>query len=346
MFDYGQIIRRSIQVVKKNKWLLIYGALIAGGLGSGGGGGGGGSSDRSTNNTDYTNPEINLESIPRKTSLVLGEYTNQLKDWFAQVPATTWGLLVFAFVILLVIGICVGIILRSWAKASLIVGVQMALAEKQVNLTNTSPIGKAKTKNMIVFSLISGAMVFGTIVVFSIIGGLSYLFLKDQGDLMAIWAMLLVIPAVIIIVIGAMFLVMISIYAERLIVLENYTPWNAWKKGLTFSKGNFSGTAVMGLVNSITTGVFGCLTTIVALIILGIPSFILLVPSISNNKMPSPIVWVFLVLFVIVLLLVMTLVSAASEVFKFSNWNQVFNEVLARTSTPKADDKATLNQKA
>jgi len=326
MLDYGTIIKRSVEVVKKNRWLLVYGALIAGGFASGGSAGGGSSSN--------SKPDMNLEDLPQKTSSVLGESANIFRDWLASVSPLTWALLAGGILLIVIIGIVAALIMKNWAKASLISGAQLALNDQPTDLSNTSPLGKAKTKSLIIFSFISGGITLAVIILLTIIGGLTYVLMKGAPVMTVLWGIFIAFPTVIALFTFFIFLTMISIYADRLIVLKNLTPWNAWKKALSLSKGNFLDTAVMGIINSVTTGIFGCLTTIIVLLILGIPSLIILLPSLINKKSPPPIVWVFLVIFVLLFIVTVTLISAATAVFKFSNWNQVFNEVFSKEGQP------------
>lgn len=334
MLDYGKIINKSIDVVKRNKWLLIYGALLGGSLGSSGSGGGSSSTSTKTP-SDIKSPDIKLKDIPSETSKVLGETIGSLTTWFHSISPATWALIILAVILIAIVSIVFGLVIRNWAKASLIIGAQMALAEKEVNLKNTSPLGKAKTKSLIIYSLIVIAIVWGTILALGLIGTLSYLLLSGNGALLALWGVFIVVPGVIWLVITLIMAAMTSIYAERLIVLDGYKPWDAWKKGLSLSKGNFIPTVVMGIINTLGTGIFGCLTMVVALVILGVPSFLLIYVPFSRGGYPPFISWVFMGLFIVALILTMTLVQAASSVFKHSNWNQVFETLKANEKEVK-----------
>ncbi|MFH1781794.1 MAG: hypothetical protein ABH835_04240, partial [Patescibacteria group bacterium] len=243
MLDYGIIIKRSVEVVKKNRWLLVYGALIAGGFASGGGAGGSGSS-RSNNNPK---PDLNHEDI-------LGTSANIFRDWLASVSPLTWTLLAGGILLIVIIGIAAALIMKNWAKASLISGAQLALNDQPTDLSNTSPLGKAKTKSLIIFSFISGGITLAIIILLTIICGLTYVLMKGAPVMTVLWGIFIAFPTVIALFTFFIFLAMISIYADRLIVLKNLTPWNAWKKALSLSKGNFLDTAVMGIINSVTTG--------------------------------------------------------------------------------------------
>lgn len=331
MFDYRKIIQKSIEVVRKNKWLWVLGALVGGGFGSGGGSGGGssgGSAEIKGIIEKLKNPNLNIPDLPQKTAQVLGDYTNVLTEWFYSVSPLNWVMLSGGIILAVTFGIIVSMILHNWAKASLITGVQLALEGQKTDLINSSSKGREKLKSLIIFSLISTGITLGIIIPLVIIFGGIYLLIKKVTEY-ALLAMLFngilfFFPIIIVFI----FLAMISVYAERLIVLFNYTPWQAWKKGLSLSKGNFLGTAIMGLINTVATTVFGCLTSIALVILLGIPAFIIVYPNIKNSSMPGLFVILTLGIFLLVFIAVETLIAAVSAVFKFSNWNQIFNEIM------------------
>lgn len=123
---------------------------------------------------------------------------------------------------------------------------------------------------------------------------------------------------------------MISIYADRLIVLKNYTPWDAWKKGLSLSRGNFIPTVFMAVINS-TIGCFGgCLLNIIVLVLIGIPGFVLAILFMLGTPfiplVGIPIGGGILVLFMILIAL-LRLAQAAVIAFKYSTWTLFFKEV-------------------
>lgn len=320
MPDYGNIIKRSIAVVKKYKWLWVYGALVA----AGGGGGGSGGGRNGTSNTIQELRDMD-GSVPEKTSKVLGEYTSALLDWLLSVSPVTWILLVLGILIAIVLAIVIGLILRKWAAAGLIYGSELALSQaSEVSLANTTKTAKAKVKSLIIFSLISTGLFLALLVILPSFWGIIYFLVKGSAAMKTFWTVAGIITGIFILIISLVFLAMISVYAERLIVLKSMRPWDAWKKGLSLSKSNFIMTAVMGIINAVSTTAFGCLSTILALIVLGIPSFVMIYPSIKNQAWPPFYVFAFLGIVLLIFILFVTLIGALSAVFKFSNWNQIF----------------------
>ncbi|MBU0569991.1 hypothetical protein KKB40_04390 [Patescibacteria group bacterium] len=224
MFNYSSIIKRSVEIVKKSKWLLVYGLVLAS-LGAGGGGGGGSSS--------FDLPEeFNLqdllktapEDIPEKTSQVLGTFTSTAGEWLRNVPLVTWISLAFAILVVVLIGITVRYILTSWVKGALIYGTQLALEEGEVNLKNTSPTGIDSIKNLIIFNVIMFSITLGLFALLPIFWTLIYVFIKNVSVLKVLWLIAGTIGVVVAFFIVFVLFAMVSIYAERLIVLKKFSP--------------------------------------------------------------------------------------------------------------------------
>ena len=85
----------------------------------------------------------------------------------------------------------------------------------------------------------------------------------------------------------------------------------------------------MGIINLAVTGVLGCLTAIILLVILGVPTAILALSS------PSPLMLPVLGLAFLLFIYANMLVRSLIAVFKFSNWNQLFNQALFNQKNQK-----------
>lgn len=317
---YGKIIKRSFEIAKKFKWLWIYGLVLGASFSSGGGGSG--SSSSPLKNLPKNLPKEIPKDLPQQTEKVLGETTNIIKDWFISIPASTWILLGFTFLILIILGIIISWILRSWAKAGLIHGTYDADQNQNVTLLSTSQKAIPKIKALIIYSLISFG--FGILVIFGpmIIVGSGFLFLSLIPPINYIWLVLSGIAAVIFIVIAIVLFSITSIFAERLIVLKNYTPFNAWKKGLSFSKKQFIPSILMELINQVCGCGIGCVGLLIFAVVLGIPGLVILIPAFSNGfHLPSPPAIIALLMFFILAIIIMQLINAIFTVFKYSNWN-------------------------
>lgn len=322
--DYSAILRRSWELTKKNKWLWIYGLVLAvfGGGGGSGGGGGGGGSGSSNENTPM-----------EKTSKVLGDATNALQSWLSTVSIQTWILLGVGVLLFILVAIIIGLVIQNWAKGGLISGLHKADGGVTPTLQNTSPRGIASLKQLILFSIISFFVAFGLIIGFvlitAILVGGGYLLLGFSKPIQTTWLILGTVAAVLTFIVLVMLLIMIGIYADRLIVLENVAPWAAWKQGLSIARKKFFPTIIMGVLNTLVGCSAGCLSTIALLIILGIPAIILIVPLFRGGSFhwPNPLqagaIFFLFALFVYLHLAV----RAVLVVFSYGTWNLFFKEV-------------------
>lgn len=320
--DYSSILHRAWELTKKNKWLWVYGLALAlfGQVGNGGGGGGG-SSDKQPGELPK-----NLPDLPKQTSQVLGQATNFITQWAADVPVSTWILIGSGIFLLVIFAIALAMIIQNWAKGALISGLADADNGKTVDLPSTSPSGIKSLKRLIVFSLIAAivslGLILGSLILMGIAVGGGYLLFSFSKIAQIVW-LVLSITAAVLTLIGLIILIsMVGIYADRLIVLENYNPWPAWKEGLKLSKGSFLDTLKMGIINSSVGCAAGCLSTIIQLIVLGIPALIIILPSFKNGwHWPAPPAIIGLTLLFITFIYTNLLFRAILTVFRFGVWN-------------------------
>ena len=329
--DYSKIIQRSWEITKKNKWLWVVGIVIAAfGGGSGGSGGGGGSSSSTSTNFPSESPSpVPIENIKDKTSYVLGMATDSLQNWFSNFPSINWfvlGLIVF-FVI--IVGMVIIWILTSWAKGALIQGLDDADNEKEVTLKSISPYGISNIKKLMIFSLISFGMGLALLLVVSIFVGIGFLIYSFAGSSTTVLLVLLgVLLAFVFIILIAIF-TMVSIYAERLMVLKGLGPWEAWKKGFSLSKGNFFPTFIMGIINSIIGFSVGCLGMIALLILFAVPGFLIIYPIFKDgfNVPSAPQIFAIIVLFFLFISINLA-IKAVFTVFNYGNWNLFGKQII------------------
>lgn len=327
--DYGSLLKRSWEITKKNKWLWIYGVVLvmfAGGYSGGGGGGsGGGNSFNLPGGKDLQQPR----EFPQKAADVLGQATTVLKQWVTAVPATTWIILGLGVAIIIFIWIIIVWVIRSWATAGLILGVADADKGQPVTLLSTSSRAITKIKHLLIFGLISMGLTIGIVLGTFLVALIVWLVLGFMPVLQIVWLILSLITGILGIVVGILLLIMLSIYAERLIVLHNFTPWQAWKRGLSLSKHNFLSTLVMGIINQAVGCSVGCLVLFVLIVLFGIPAIIILWPSFQNGLHFPGLGAIFsLGILFILFIYANSLINGILLVFKFSNWNLFMKAIM------------------
>lgn len=324
--DYGMVVDQAKDLTLKHKWLWVIGFLLALFSSGGGNGGGGGGSQSSNNATNSSNQESVIQSVQN----VLGATTSAIGEWFKSVPVSTWILLVIIIITLVVIGLIIGVVVRNWAKGVLIGGLNQAKSSKNpITLPEVVPHGFANFKNIFWVNVINSLVMFGIIMV-SLVAAIVILAASYALEVIGFGIFLLVLFGSVAL---AIFVVIsfVGIYAERLVVLHKFSPTAAWKKGLSLSKGNFLPTAIMGIINNTIGCVVGCLGTIVALMILAVPTIILIIPIFTQGIQALTLARIVSLLVVfIVFSNVNVFVSGVLLVFKFASWNIFVDEILAQ----------------
>src|SRR4030042_3260604 len=167
MPDFSSILQRSWEIIKKNKWLLVYGLVLAG-FGAGGVSFNG--SFPSSNNINFKDLQKGVpKDLPEKTSQVLGAFTSAIAQWFKTVPPVVWGLLILGITLTILIGVIIRQVILCWARGSLIAGVQMADQNQTVSLSNTASLGIKSIKNLILLSLIMFGITLGLFLVMGLL---------------------------------------------------------------------------------------------------------------------------------------------------------------------------------
>ncbi|OGG02570.1 hypothetical protein A2Z33_02155 [Candidatus Gottesmanbacteria bacterium RBG_16_52_11] len=271
---------------------------------------------------------------------VLGVATDAATQWLRSVPPGTWILIAAVLLILVIIAVVVSIIARSWATAGLIFGISDASRGMPVSLVSTGPKGLTRTKHIAVYSVISILILAGVILSFLILLGIGAVFMQIIPPLGVIWMIVSGITAAAGIVLAALFTSLISVYAERLIVLHGYAPWPAWIRGLALSRTNFKPTVIMGLVNS----AIGCVVGVVASIPL-IASIVFAVVAVAVSAKRSgptgpdsisliPYLAVFFTGLILLLIVFQGVVNAALTVWRYGVWHQLFRNFVPEEEKP------------
>lgn len=326
--DYGAILRRSFELTKKHKWLWVYGLVLAA-FGGGGFNGGGGRGGSSSVTSPKSLPKDVPEHLPEKASEVLGKTTNAIASWLSHVPVTTWVLLGLGILLLFILLLVISSVMRSWATGALIAGVADADLGKDVSLASTTFQGISSIWPLIKLGIISLAVTLGTLIAAAALFGLGYLVFSFSDISKVIWAILAGL------VIGLTALVLLAlfsitnIYAERLIVLKGSSSLGAWKRGFRLTWRHFWQTVVMGFINSAVGCAVGCLSTLVLLVLLGVPTALLVVPLFQGGfHWPSISVLIALVLILFTFVYLSLAISAVLIVFRYGTWNLFFKEIM------------------
>jgi hypothetical protein len=333
--DYSKIIKNSWNITKNNKWLWVPGLVLA--VFSGG------SSYRSFNSGSRSSSSSfpsaspspnNIENIKSQASNVLGAATDSIKSWFLNISPMGWFLLVVVVLVSVLFFMIFRWVLVSWAKAALISGFEDAELGKSVNLKTMSPKGIAKIKALIWYAFVSFGIVLLALAALATIMGVGFLLRALIPILGNIWLVLFGIVGTLALIIFLFIFSMQTVYAERLIVLKNFEPFNAWKTAFKLTKGNFLPTVIVGIINGVLGCFAGCGTLIAVLLVLALPGYLLIAPIFDNGfHMPGIGQVVGLIILFVILVTVNTLVKALIVVFDCGNWNQVFKQIFSDQKT-------------
>jgi len=322
--NFSEYIKNSFEIVKKNKWLWIFGALV----GTGGSFNSGSRiSDMLDKNPGQGTQNNLLKDLPKTTSGVLGDATSALSDWFSQVPTFKWVLFTLIIVLLIVMGITIALIIQNWARGALIKGLDKARQGTHVDLKNTSPDGFAYLKRLIGLSLLLGLVVFGLGVAAPFLWVVIFLVFKNIAILKILWIILGILLFIIIFVLTLLLVTIVNVFAQRLIVLENFGVRAAFKKALYISRQTLLASFLTGFINFCFRLMAGILSLVLLAISIGPSSFIA-----YNLWQSNPVTSVLLITLTAMSFLVFIFFSsclmAAMNVFSYSNWNQLFYDYL------------------
>lgn len=326
--DYPKILKRSWYLTWKNKWLWVMGLVLAiFGAGSSSGGGSG----RSMNSISATpTPQPIYDQINVQSPDVLGEVSNMLSNWFSNISIYSWVLSITAILFFILFTVVVSWIITSWAKGALIWGLHEADKDVDVNLVGVSPKGISKIRDLLVFRLISLGLTILTVLVLLVVVGLGFLVKVFFPLLGMILLVLLGLAGLLCFIVAMILIIMLNIYAERLIVLKNISPWQAWREGLSLARKNFVTTICMGLINSALGCGFGCGSLVILLLVFGPFVYLTIYPVLKNGIESINLTQISVLVIILILFFsVNTLFRAVFVVFNYGNWNLLFKEIFS-----------------
>lgn len=309
--ELKKTIKESYTVAKNNKWLWIYGILAT--------------ASQSSYNISRNLSSQDLQNLPRSMPSSLGALESIFTSWTSQLTFPQISLFFGSIATFAVFSIIIGFIISSWAEAAIIFGSKEAQEKKEVNLTNTSPTGLSKLKDMIIFRLIDAAM--ALVVVLAVLIPSVIIITILVSFKITIAAVIFGIIAAVIFLWAMVALTGAAFYGYRAIVLKNYTPWNAWKTGFKMGKRYVIETVITSAISGIVAGLFSFLVVLVSLFVLGLPAFFILAPIIEGTTQFALVKVLPLPLIVLSFIWISVAVTGATNTFKVSFWNQVFEKL-------------------
>jgi len=334
--DYIQIIKKSWQIVKKNKPMWVYGLVLAAFTAgsSMSSGYNGGSSGNFNLDKFFKNKDKIPKDAPEKISQVLGQaVTDPLKfitGLLSPIPATFWLTLGIGLFLIIIFGIILRIFLINWSKGALFALAKDALEGKETTLKKGSDYGRKYWTRLWLLNLILWGA-YSLIVIFSIIifAGLIVLMpiaIKIFFGIILVFEIIALFPV-------SIFIILWSTFSSIVVCTENYSLQKALSFGKILAKKFLLDSLLMGVFNVGINCIAGCIIPIVFLIALGVFGGIT-----AGTFILGGIFGIFpLTISILVFILLIAgflVVSGVLKALTMTNWIIFYNEIKKNQNFP------------
>lgn len=323
-WSISDLYQKSFDIVKKNKVLWFFGAALAA-LGSNFNGGGNSFEDsKSFQEFFKQNPQ---ETSSQLFSQVLGESTTSpfrevISHILSQISLPLVILLIVSAFTTIILMVVIQIIYQSWLKSSLIISTDQASKNQKLTIKNSSSRAFLTLKSMIWLDLIPSLLF-----TLAIVTGIAIL---TSGFIFGNLAVKITFSILTLIFTGAilynlLMLTLTQIWASREVALNQKSGWNSFKRGWHLSKLKFWPSLLLGLVNTVLTG-----------IIIGLPVLLIfgfLAGGFSMLEDYSPLAFSLLMfgsLFLIIFALGFLLLAGILNAFKATVWTLAYNAIKSK----------------
>lgn len=323
------IYKRAFEIVKNNKVLWIFGmALVA----FAGGGGSNFSSFRSFGNSFDSSKAANLPKITGTPSALKETFPadsvfTYFKDLFASLPVSFYLIFALTVVALLVVGLVISIIVGSWARGAAIGAINDGYDRKEVTLKGGSDYAVKGLRQMIWVTLITWLLYFVDFMIMAVIAAVMiFLIASFKGSLFIIFPILIMTVSVFAGILVMLCVSASQIWAERLIIIENITAWQALKQGWVMVRKYILNMLLLGSGNCV-IGCFigGCL----GFAMLGV-LFMLLIPVILSVIVNKNLIfiWIFpLIILMIIVGILNMAINGIIRIFNYTTWNVLYRQL-------------------
>ncbi len=334
--DFGKILSEAFKITLKNKWLWVFGLVIA--TLSSGSSSNFGNYSRSFNSKfgDKGKQEQKFRDILKtrdfqaepteflnESGKVLGEASISITNILGTIPFYYY-ILLFLFVLITVaVGVSIAMYARAWASGSLIHGINLEATGVTATLSDSSKAGRHSAIEMIKLSFIPSM---ATLLIFSVV-------------LIPEFVLIVLVPGLVKVVVGLLLfitfllciLAFIVVSASVLLgsialVLEGLNWKTAFSKGYFVFKKYFLDVVIMGVINCFLGSIVGVASCVVLipLILLGIAGF----AGVTAAPPLAIIIFPTVALVAIAVVLVLTLVKGISIVFIESTWVLLYKQLV------------------
>ncbi len=310
--DYGKILSRAWQVTWRWKVLWVFGFLAS--LGNGGGGSGGGSNF----------------SLPGDSPRGPGNMPDF--DFSPEIGALLIGLACVVFILMLALWA-----LSIVSRGALIAGVQQVEDEGQTSFGSAWRAGLSRFWTLFGIGVLTALPIIVLVLVI-IIGGVAVVAGSGWGVLTDLDSMperalavilptlACLIPLVCLVVILAIVLEQIRIYADRAAMLEGKGWIEAFKRGWEVLRANFGPTVVFWFVFLILGAIFA------AIAVGGFMALLLPAVAVFGSSEPSGLGIAAICSGLLILFVIFGLIGAVFQTYTSSTWTLVYRQLTRRVA--------------
>jgi len=317
--DYGEIVKKAIEAVKKHKWLVVWGLFFSVVFA-------GGSSnysnvsrsfDKFGENTDWSYLEkVDFEKIWSIFWETIGSY------YWEIIASTPWW--VWVFIILVVLfswgfWFLYGIFLKNYIKAGMIKLSYEAVSDREVNLEVGSKAGFKSFMKVFLASLLIGIV--------SILGVGAIGFVTFILAMIPFVGVIFIFVGVLVILVFVIYIMVCEMVASWSVVVGGKEVIEAVGIGLRVGFKKFFNLLVIGLINTCS----GCLVLLVIGIVMLVVGLVVLgsgVGLVAVLKMFSLIFLPIGLVLMVVVIVFSSLVMAGLAAFRHNTWSLTYKELI------------------
>lgn len=320
----GELYGKAYRIATKNPVLWWFAIAIGAGAGSSFRGNGG--SDISAKDMQFFQNMFS-GSPQQSAEKVLGAATSPMGDLFQQIiQAIPWYFYLFfgiEILVLLGIGIAVSIIYRAWAEAALLTGIENGIKDEKPVMKDMSEKAFPRIKSFIWLQVLPSLAFW--LISLSLLGMLIFLLIVVPGNLKILLGILLGI-AMLVFIIGLLFLTMALIWAPRKVIVDHLSAREAFLVSIHIAKRKFWKTILFGILNNlISLVIFGVAIGIplVLFVLLGILAGVLWKGMFGLSVTIISIIAVLAVVWIVLL----TLLGGIVDSFKAAFWSLAYHKI-------------------
>ncbi|MBI2029221.1 hypothetical protein HYT02_02285 [Candidatus Gottesmanbacteria bacterium] len=315
-----EIYKKSFGIVKKNRWLWVFGMVLVATSGA----------SFSGNFQSFGNISSSFNQGSTTNSGAAPDFSifttvlSSIMNIFSQVPVSAYATLAISVVIAIILGMIISLVVISWAQGAAIGAINDGYNNKPVTLRSGSLYGIRSFKRVIWLMIVPGLLYFLAIIIPFIISLFVMIALWDStlGRLIGILIFLIFL---FIMILASLAISASIIWAKRITVIEGKGAYQSFKEGWVLVKTHFLKMIALGCSNCVLSCCLGI--TIAASIGAAIAAGIGLL---SVNKQVGMILLATIGIIVLILLLLSLLFGGIYTIFNYTTWNILYRQVRSK----------------